>query len=41
MPFTKFSLNAPKGGVRHCRAAVMEERLMHRDATLDRQEWIE
>ena len=30
-----------KGGVRHCRAAVMEERLMHRDATLDRQEWIE
>ena len=41
MPFTKFSLNAPKGGVRHCRVAVMEERLMHRDATLDRQEWIE
>ena len=30
-----------KGGVRLCRAAVMEERLMHRDATLDRQEWIE
>ena len=30
-------LRFKKGGVRHCRAAVMEERLMHRDATLDRQ----
>lgn len=34
-------LRFKKGGVRHCRAAVMEERLMHRDATLERQEWIE